>query len=321
MKEDILLGYADQISVRPGELIRCMISCSDPTYSAQLVRLIHGDPNPNGPGLLQEAVDSTIEAFYDGRLQTIPSGSYISVEHQATLTVQSGFTLQCWILPTTPSKGLQGLVTKWNGSLGAGYGLFIAETGCLSLGLAQAGQATWVGTSAPLRSGSWYFVAATFDFSSGRAHLWQRPLNRWKDDPTRCEVECITYPEVIFDTQDCLCMAAFLKQDNPERVMAGHFNGKIDSPRLFSRALSEEEIEALYSDVDSAASLSGSLLGAWDFSSEMESGRILDRSPFGHHGAAINMPTRAVTGRNWDGETFSRFQDMPDRYGANSFSR
>ena len=45
-----IVGYADAMSVAPGETIRFMVSCELPEYRAQIVRLIHGDINPAGPG-------------------------------------------------------------------------------------------------------------------------------------------------------------------------------------------------------------------------------------------------------------------------------
>ena len=39
-----LIGYVDRFSVAPGQTIHFMVSCSSPTYQADIVRLIHGDP-------------------------------------------------------------------------------------------------------------------------------------------------------------------------------------------------------------------------------------------------------------------------------------
>ena len=55
------------------------------------------------------------------------------------------------------------------------------------------------------------------------------------------------------------------------------------------------------------------LVAAWDFSQEIPTTRIVDRSPPGLHGEAINLPTRAMTGWNWDG-TETRI-DMPETDG------
>ena len=47
-----ILGYADRISAAPGESIKVMVSCEGlDHYDAQLIRVIQGDINPEGPGL------------------------------------------------------------------------------------------------------------------------------------------------------------------------------------------------------------------------------------------------------------------------------
>ena len=52
MRAKTLAGYADEISVMPGDTIRFMVSC-DPgpeCVHASLVRLISADDQPGGPG-------------------------------------------------------------------------------------------------------------------------------------------------------------------------------------------------------------------------------------------------------------------------------
>ena len=51
-----LTGYADKFSVKPGETIKFYVSSKQPKYKAELVRVIHGDPNPKGPGFKTESV-------------------------------------------------------------------------------------------------------------------------------------------------------------------------------------------------------------------------------------------------------------------------
>ena len=45
-----LIGYADKFSVAPGERIRFMVSSDLPRDKATIVRLIHGDNNPDWTG-------------------------------------------------------------------------------------------------------------------------------------------------------------------------------------------------------------------------------------------------------------------------------
>ena len=80
-----LLGYSDRLSAAPGDTIRFMVSCEHPSYRAALVRLIHGDETPRGPGYKERLVASDINGEYPGRVQHIHSGSYVIVEDSAPL--------------------------------------------------------------------------------------------------------------------------------------------------------------------------------------------------------------------------------------------
>lgn len=44
-------GYSDKLSAAPGEIVRFMVHCQLPTYRADIVCLICGDTNPQGPGV------------------------------------------------------------------------------------------------------------------------------------------------------------------------------------------------------------------------------------------------------------------------------
>jgi N,N-dimethylformamidase len=52
-----LIGYLDRFSARPGERIGVKVSSQlDRPYRADLVRIIHADANPAGPGIKLEDV-------------------------------------------------------------------------------------------------------------------------------------------------------------------------------------------------------------------------------------------------------------------------
>jgi len=49
-----LTGYADKFSVHPGDSIKFYVNCDGPKeYDVQLVRMVHCDTNPKGPGLIE----------------------------------------------------------------------------------------------------------------------------------------------------------------------------------------------------------------------------------------------------------------------------
>jgi N,N-dimethylformamidase len=315
----LLMGYIDRVSAAPGDTVRCMASCSADKFDAHLVRLIHGDPSDKGPGFQEEPIASDINQTYPGRLQPLRCGSYATISHKPTLRAKNGITLQAWILPTTPAKGLQGIFTKWSRAEDAGYGLFIDAHGCLALGLATGSKHTeWIGAERPLRAGCWHFVAATYDAASGRATLYQRQLGMWPPDPHEPVAERNLMPEEIRECEAGVCFAGFVDGLEPDQIVCGYFNGKIDRPKLFDRALSSVELGALHAE-SQPDSFGESLLGWWDFSEGISGKRIVDRSPHQHHGTLINMPARAVTGHNWTGEMFTCFVNDTRTYGAIHF--
>jgi N,N-dimethylformamidase len=70
-----LVGYTDRIHGAPGDTIRFMVSSDHARYRSRLVRLIHGDTNPGGPGFKQVVVPSAIDAERDGAHHDLRGGS------------------------------------------------------------------------------------------------------------------------------------------------------------------------------------------------------------------------------------------------------
>ena len=229
------------------------MNCDGPKkYNCQIVKMIHGDTNPRGPGLIEENIDANCNGEHKGRPQTIYSGSYGYVVDNKHLQVES-FTMQCWIWPTTPKThpkywrhGAQGLMTKWSNN--KGYGLFINEDGCLELRI----NGTSITTGAPIRDHAWHFVAASFDASTGQATLYHEPQIVYALDPEIPSASKKVSGKIEHTAGVPFAVAAYAggadsnAQAQASRpagmVMAGHYNGKIDSPRLCRRALSREEI-------------------------------------------------------------------------------
>ena len=118
-----LIGYADRLSVQPGENIRFMVSSDQPQYRVDIVRLIHGDPNPKGPGFKEQVIEATVNRTYPGRTQPLSCGSYVRIPDNPALHLRGSFTLQAWIYPTTAQKGAQAIISKWSSSDETGYEL------------------------------------------------------------------------------------------------------------------------------------------------------------------------------------------------------
>ena len=317
-----VVGYADRLSVAPGETIRFYVSCQQPTYRADMVRLIHGDPNPKGPGFKEEFIPTPVSQEYPGRRQDIHTGSHVVVPDTPVLRMPDGFTLQAWIYPTTPQKGVQGLLSKWTAE-GGGYGLCIDNGGVLALWLSDpvrdsAGRTEKIRLNAPLRPAEWYFVAATYDAYGSSVCLSQEPVRTWPGDGAATRVEASTQIKTVQANDTAFVMAGMwpAEEDGSPRI-GSHFNGKIDRPRVFNRALSQEELVSLQRGADPLA-FGAALAAAWEFSKDISSQKVSDTSPHGLHGHTINMPARAMTGYNWSGQE-TDFRNALHEYGAIHF--
>ena len=99
-----LIGYAAPWCVTAGDRLHFMVSIELPGYEARLVRVIHGDETPAGPGFLEEETPSAT----DGRC-----GSCIAVSDAPAFSRLQSFAFQACIFPTTPVRSRpQGILAK-----------------------------------------------------------------------------------------------------------------------------------------------------------------------------------------------------------------
>ncbi|MGH6944531.1 MAG: N,N-dimethylformamidase beta subunit family domain-containing protein, partial [Geminicoccaceae bacterium] len=308
-----ILGYCDQLSAAPGETVRFMVSCEAERYRAEIVRIIHGDANPAGPGLKLEPVAASIDAEYPGRRQTIDAGSYAIVPDHPRLRALDSFTVMAMVWPTTPERGRQALMGRRDPTSGAGFALEIRDGGlAFIVGDAGGGEIAVV-SERPMLKRRWYLVAASYDRAQELVTLVQRPLARHP----HIDDEALVTETVALAPEDCaapLLMAGAAMADGTVDL---HYNGKLDGPALFDRALEPAELDAALLR-PMPQSLRRNLIGAWDFSKAIPSTRIVDGGSLGLDGAIVNLPARAMKGWRWSGETM-RWTDRPEEYGAIHF--
>ena len=313
-----IVGYSDRLSAQPGDTLKFMVSCELPAYRADIVRLIHGNTDPNGPGFKEELIPSPVSGEHPGRKQAIHSGSHVIVPDSPVLRITDSFTIQGWIYPTTPGKAVQGIVTKWREGHTGGYGLFLDGAGRLGLWLGdRSGAVERLHTGIPLRASQWYFVAGVFDADKRRVRLYQQPDTIWPDDSHAVRDRAASTCSLGVNDAPLLMAGHWARDDSATDFVGGHFNGKIDGPCLFSRVLDPEEIGALRRGAPKSGS-DNALIASWEFDRGVSSDRILDPSPNQLDARAVNMPTRAVTGHNWTG-TVLDFKSAPHEYGAIHF--
>ena len=312
-----LFGYSDRISARPGDTISFMVSSLGGTpYRADIVQLICGDDSPAGPGFKETAVETAINGDYEGRAQAIHDGSYVTVPRAPVLDGITSFTLQAMVWPTTPGRGRQAMLGKWRDDTGAGFGLYIDEGGAAALRVGDgSGRVDVVSVGTAMVAREWYFVAASFDAESREMRVFQEPLADSPGVGDATSADATATIDGAMKSDAPLLMAA--QSAAPVAPVGAHYNGKLDRPRLASRALSRAEIERLKATTI-PGDLRADIVGWWDFSCDIDGTRVTDRSPNRLHGETVNLPTRGMRGFNWTGDE-QCWRHAPDEYGAIHF--
>ncbi len=163
-----IVGYANAWSVAPGETLSVMVSTYGPDrYRADLVRVICGDDDPDHGIYREEEIAAPFSGEYPGRMQPIAAGSYATVPDAPAIAALQSFTVQAWIFPTTPDKGVQGLIANWRDETASGFALLIDEAGALAMRLGDgSGGVVEISTGKPLAARRWHLIAGRiFGFS------------------------------------------------------------------------------------------------------------------------------------------------------------
>lgn len=324
MKETAIRGYADRLSARPGEMIEFKVSSTATgRYRADVVRLVNGDTNPDGPGFTE--VEVTANGEYPARFQPTDAGSYVIIGGSDDLHASGAFTLHAFICPTTPAKDDQIILGRLSLADRSGYAMGIKDARlCLLTGDGSA--ITYVTTDQPLHHGCWYSVAVSYDPDTERAVLYVRSVVNSVNSLLSpiVPVSGVGDATASVSTRPVDAKAPFIiagcraSSQSPE--VGSHYNGKIDAPKMWNRVLSLTELD----DLTSGAPISREgLAAAWDFSAGIgpdgiTTDDVLDIGPNAHHGQCINFPARAMTGWNWQGVE-ENFTHAPEQYGAIHF--
>ena len=270
------------------------------------------------PAIRKKFAAPTPGGTYKGRKQVIHAGSFVEIPHSDRLNGIQDFTVQAFIWPTTPDKGRQAIVSKWDAAKNRGATLSIADGNdgiALTLANGKSKSETF-STGKPLLAHEWYFVAASWNAAKKTVTLVQQPLHHYagtRDSATRTFKSKLARIEP--NDSPITIAAEFKRFDKGRTVCVDHFNGKIDSPRIASKALSIAEMEALKSP---GAKSEPFVAAAWDFSADVKDTKVADLSGNNLHGEIVNMPARGMTGWNWSGDEMC-WRHAEDEYGAIHF--
>ncbi|HVM85982.1 MAG TPA: N,N-dimethylformamidase, partial [Candidatus Binatia bacterium] len=157
-----ILGYPDRYSVAPGEEIAFKVSLEEGThFDARIVRVIHGDANPAGPGLKFRHIPSAIDGRHPGKPQRIDAGSYMIVESAPALA-ERPFTFFAMIWPTLPERSGQSLLAQWDAKTGRGFRIEI-DQGRLTVVFGDGAHGRRLATGKSMLTRQWYSVAVSVD--------------------------------------------------------------------------------------------------------------------------------------------------------------
>ena len=309
-----LTAYADRISARPGESVRFMVSAAGGAdYEAEIVRLICGDLNPEGPGYKEEAVETEVSGRHRGREQVIHAGSCVLVPDAPPLLGLGSLSVLAMLWPTTPGKREASLIAKWSDAERCGFALMLDQDGAVALRVGDGKAVETISTGVALRPREWVCAGASFDADSGRAMVFQEPVRKIPVASTEGAAEREMGVRVG-QAAVPLVIAAHATGGESGAVTANHFNGKIDRPRLAATALPRAALKALRDEPTAEPSL----VAAWDFARETPTTRVVDIGPNQLHGRTVNLPARAMKGWNWSSREMC-WRHAPEEYGAVHF--
>ena len=292
-----VVGYLDRMSATAGTSVSCMISSSVGDVTVDIVRLIHGDTNPAGPGMKVETLSDVAPRVVPGRVQDVFRGSCI-VAHGVGPVSTRGLSIHLLVQPTLARAGHeQGILSLVDKSADPVMALVITPEGGLAL-RGRSSDALICGAAIGWRARAWYEIKLDLGIDSSAQLACEQLGVRATTGVVMAQG---TFEEAV--VEGVVIGAVGCARVHDQWQPRACFNGKIENPVLTARE---------------SASGEWSVLADWRFEREMSGVACADAGPLEHHGVLVNSPMRACTGHNWTGRTLNP-ADAPKEYGAIHF--
>ncbi|HTW99102.1 MAG TPA: N,N-dimethylformamidase beta subunit family domain-containing protein [Acidimicrobiales bacterium] len=267
-----------------------------------------------------EQLDPESEPFeFAGRHQQLRRGSCMLVDlprpqlpPRATAQDAAGAegAVQLWLKPTGPAGSRQCVVSIAGG--GRAMELWLEPDRALRWWeVGEAGVVRAAGAPA-LTPERWWFVAVTWSNEAPWLELYACPHGGAVFTAAHVPFDAAAGSEAFDPAR--LAIGASVVCSDP----SGFLNGRVDSPRLWSRRISCDEVTAL--SLGASASSVPGLACEWDLSAATRAlePEVPDVGPLGAPGWLRNLPMVAVTGASWDGTAMSHLE-APAQYNAVHF--
>lgn len=310
-----VLGYAWPLVVSPGEALDFHLSSTDLVdVAADIVRVRCADPDPNGPGLKLIAPGSAIDGRLPVTYQSIAPGSCVIIADSPVLAQPTSFTVGAFIWPTLIDGRVQTLLSRWDDETQAGWRLSIDARGHVEFVIGCDGTLSRVISPMPLHGREWVLVGGAWDANNEQIHVMVRSLDPQAGRDTGGIAVANGPATLSWPSAIPLAIAAHVNRSGRG---GGFYDGKIDRPRMLGASVS---LDALHQTCEAHRPPPGNpdLIGAWDFAIGIQTQDVTDLSSNRLHGTLCQMPTRGMTGFNWNGSS-ERWTEMPDQYGAIHF--
>jgi len=284
MQDVFIAGYSDKLSARPGETVTFSVSSrAREAFRATLFRSISADPNPDGPGIIEDDASTYFKpSSFASRYQGFTPGSFAQSTTDLQVNIKSDLMIKLWFMPKVLVAADQTLLAWGTVSI------ILDKQGMITAKLADG---ISVSTSVAIKCNHWHSLEFKVA-ASGVVALDVKSVMTAKAD-----IEITKNSHTEFD----LAQMFPISVKAPVRIAAGFgdapccFNGKIEAPEIL---------------------VDGSLIAKWDFSQDISSLSV--KASAGPDFLLMNAPTRGVTGRKWDATEFC-WRHRPDHYAAISF--
>jgi N,N-dimethylformamidase len=336
-----VVGYCWPWTVRSGEQVDFCVSCENGAdFSANLVRILCADNLSSLEMFKEQALEASFDGSYPGRLQRTHLGSYVEIIPTAGLDRLSSFTVQAMVYPTLLPGGVrirhggiansgedhvfhdQHLISRWDEPTQRGWALLIDSAGYPSFIVGDSDGVRRITLGCALAQDRWFLVVGGVNARTCKLHIAVRPIARSAGDvvawPEQCLEESYSSLHPIPQQGPLRFGACTAGPSNGSRLKATCcFNGRLDRVRMSSGVVNLKEAVWL-AGTSVPKVLEARVIGFWDFARDIDKIEITDLSVNALHGETVNVPTRAVTGVDWDGSG-DDWRARPQHYSAIHF--
>jgi hypothetical protein len=166
----------------------------------------------------------------DGALSFDGVDDYVNCGNDNSLAITNNLTIAAWVKRTGAGSSNEIIVSKYNGGQHS-YRLFFHSTDVVRWWLSKDGgtnNRAYLDSTITITDTNWHFIAATFE--SGTLKIYIDGVDKTGSGEGNISS--------IFESTEPL----FIGQENS----SSYFNGLIDDVRIYDRALSAEEVMAIY---------------------------------------------------------------------------